>query len=182
MPLITTSTVLKVVALVAAGLLLAACSGSSQATSTLTTQPPTSPTKTPLPHSVATPLTVAAARQRATQYLALYSAGQWAAAYEYIVPGLDKNISKEIWVGVHDACKNPSPGPTHLVSNGLQPVGLVDFSVSPAGAASALGTKQIYMTYSGGQWYYDPSNGWIYFGHSLSNAIAKAKGQGLCGS
>jgi len=180
--LITTSTVMKVVALVAAGQLLAACSGSSQPAPTPTTQPPNSPTTTPLPHSVAAPLTVAAAQQRATQYLALYSAGQWAAAYEYIAPGLDKNISKQVWVGVHDACKNPSVGPTYLVSHGLQPVGLVDFSVSPAGAASTLGTKQIYMTYSGGQWYYDPSNGWIYFGRSLSHAIAKAKGQGLCRS
>jgi hypothetical protein len=49
-------------------------------------------------------------------------------------------------------------------------------------AASALGTKVIYMMYVGGQWYYDPTNGWIYFGHSVSHAIAKAKGQGLCGS
>jgi hypothetical protein len=182
MPLITTSTVPKVVALIAAVLLLPACSGSSQPASTPTTHPRNSPIKSRVAHSVAAPLTVAAARQRAAQYLALYSAGQWAAAYEYIAPGLDKNISKEIWVGVHDACTNPSAGQTYLVSHGLQPVGLVDFSVSPAGAASALGTKQIYMTYSGGQWYYDPSNGWIYFGHSLSHAIAKAKGQGLCSS
>jgi hypothetical protein len=180
--LITTRTALKAAAPVAAGLLFAACSGSSQPTATPATQPPSSPSKTSVPDAVAPRFTVAAAKQRAMQYLALYSAGQWAAAYEYIAPGLDKNISEEVWLGVHDACKNPSPGPTYLVSHGLQPVGLVDFSVSPTRAAAALGTKQIYMTYSGGQWYYDPSDGWIYFGHSVSHAIAKAKGQGLCSS
>lgn len=182
MPLITTRTAVKAATLVAAGLLLAACSGSSQPTATPPTQPPSSPNQTPVPLTDAPRFTVAAAEQRATQYLALYSAGQWAAAYKYIDPGLDKNITEEVWLGVHDACENPSPGPIYLVSHGLEPVGFVAFSVSPARAASALGSKLIYMTYSGGQWYNDPTNGWIYFGNSVSHAIAKAKGQGLCGS
>jgi len=182
MLLITTRIALRAAAPVAAGLLFAACSGSSQPTGSPTTQHPGSPGKTSAPHTALAPFTVAAAKQRATQYLALYSAGQWAAAYQYITPGLDKNITEEVWVGAHDACKNPSAGPTYLVSHGLQPVGNVAFSVSPAAAASALGTKLIYMMYVGGQWYYDPTNGWIYFGHSVSHAIAKAKGQGLCGS
>lgn len=177
--MITTRTALKAVAPVA-GLLFAACSGSSQPAATPAKQRPSSPALTPVALRPPPGFTAAAAKQRATQYLALYSAGQWAAAYKYIAPSLDKNITEQVWLGVHDTCENPSTGPIYLVSHGLEPVGMVYFSVSPARAASALGSKLIYMTYEGGQWYNDPTNGWMYFGNSVSHAIAKAKGQGLC--
>jgi hypothetical protein len=176
---------LKVALPVASGLLLAACSGSSQPAATTTTQAPRSPSRTPVPPAVAVPTTVAAAQQAATQYFDLYSistvldfdlysAGQYTAAYEFIAPGLRKNINEAVWVGVDQSCKNRSAGMTFVVSHGARAEGipLVAFTVSLTGAASALSSGQVSMTYADGKWYYDPSDGWVYFGRTLPQALA----------
>lgn len=162
---------------VAAGLLLAACSGSSQPTTSTTPAPAPSPSSSP--SSTAAPVTLAAARQAATKFLDLYAAGSYAAAWELIAPGLRKNISEAAWVGVHQACKNPSARMTYVISHGvLAGVPLVVFTVSPEVAHS----KQLAFTYDDGAWGYDPSDGWIYFSHTFQQALATAKAKRRCNS
>jgi hypothetical protein len=179
--LITKSAV-RAVAAVAAGLLLAACSGSSRSASTATqsaspSMKPTSASLTPAPLDFAT--LVGTAQKAATKFLGLYAAGQYAATWKLIDPGLRKRISEAAWVGVHEACTNQPAGTTYRVSRRGAPFMVMVFAVSPRVANSG----QIAFTYGGAsQWWYDPSDGWIYFGRTFQQALAVAKAKRRCGS
>jgi hypothetical protein len=176
-----TKRAVRAVAAVAAGLLLAACSGSSQPASTVT-QPasplikPTPASLTPAPLDFAT--MVGTAQKAATKFLGLYAAGQYAATWKLIDPGLRQRISEAAWVGVHEACTNQPAGTTYAVSRRGTPFAVMVFAVSPRVANNG----QIAFTYDGGQWWYDPSDGWIYFDRTLQQALATAKAKGRCGS
>ncbi len=178
--MIRTSAV-RVVAAVAAGLLLAACSGNSQSASTATQPPspsmkPTPASLTPAPVDFAT--MVGTAQKAATKFLGLYAAGQYAATWKLIDPGLRKRISEAAWVGVHEACANQPAGTTYMVSRPGAPFAVMVFAVSPRVANRG----QIAFTYGGGKWWYDPSDGWIYFGRTFQQALAVAKAKRRCGS
>ena len=80
-----------------AGLMLAACSTAKTAASSPATSAAAAPTSSP-----AQPVTKAAVRSAATSFFALYSAGQWAAAYALVAPPAQRVVSETTWARVHD--------------------------------------------------------------------------------
>lgn len=152
------------------------------AISPATSAPPTA-TITPAPSpSPAAPETKAAAKAAAITYFDLYSAGQYAAIYPMIDPADRSHIKETVWVGVHEQCKNTaSSGLTYAVSHPILAGSTAVLTVGLAGVGAALGSEQVSFVYSGGQWYYQPSDMSVYRHHGLTAAVAAAKSAGFCG-
>jgi len=53
-------------------------------------------------------------------------------------------------------------------------------TVGYSGAAASFGSEQITFTYTGGKWYYQPSDLSVYAHHNLAQALAAAKAAGVC--
>lgn len=127
---------------------------------------------------VAAPETAAGALSAADTYFALYGAGQYAAVYPLIAPGDRAAIPESVWAGLHQAC--PVSGLTYKVQTPVLSGTTAVMAVGYLGAAGSLGSEQVTFTYSGGRWYYMPSDVSTYRGHDLAQAVAAAKAAGLC--
>ncbi len=124
------------------------------------------------------PATAAGAMAAAQYYFSLYGAGQYAAVYPLIAPADRAVIAESSWTGVHQAC--PASGLTYQVKTPVLSGTTAVMAVGYSGAASAIGSEQVTFTYSGGRWYYVPSDTSVYRGHDLAQAVAAAKAAGLC--
>jgi hypothetical protein len=62
------------------------------------------------PTAPATPDTAAAAKSAAAAFFALYSAGQWQAAWQRLVPADQKIAPEKLYVEFHDACPSAAAG------------------------------------------------------------------------
>ena len=169
-----------------ATLALAACGSSPKAAAPgapATSQPATQSATPAAAASPAEAQTVAAAKSAAKTYFGLYGAGQYAAVYPMIAPKYRRHIKQAVWVGVHAACPSAAAGLSYKISDPI-PAGssTVIFTVSLAGVASSLGSEQVTMSYTGGRWYFDPTDVSIYHGHTLAQAVAAAKTDGFCSS
>ena len=60
--------------------------------------------------AAAEPDTAAGVRAAAQQFYALYSAGQWGAAWAYLAPAARGAVTVATWSAVHDACPGPTAG------------------------------------------------------------------------
>jgi hypothetical protein len=127
---------------------------------------------------VAAPETAAGALSAADTYFALYGAGQYAAVYPLIAPADRAVIAESVWTGLHQSC--PVPGLTYQVKTPLVSGAMAVMAVGYSGAASAIGSEQVTFAYSGGRWYYLPSDMSVYRGHDLAQAVTAAKAAGLC--
>jgi hypothetical protein len=173
-------------AIVIAGLAAAAavtgCAGSGtpaagHPAAVATTSPPASASPPP---SVAVPHTAAAAKSAAEAYFDLYAAGQYPAVYPMIDPADRAQISEPVWVGLHYACRNrASAGRTYQVTHPVLAGSTAVVSVGFAGA-TALGSEQVTFAYTGGHWYYKPSDLSVYAHHDLAEAVAALKAEGQC--
>jgi hypothetical protein len=62
------------------------------------------------PAAPATPDTAGAAKSAAAAFFALYSAGQWQAAWQRLVPADQKIAPEKLYVEFHDACASAAAG------------------------------------------------------------------------
>ncbi len=155
--------------------------GSSPGGSAAASHSPAAPASPAASSSPAEPETAAAALSAAKAYFALYAAGQYAAVYPMIAPTDRGQISESVWVALHRKCvSHATAGLSYSVTSPVLAGTTVVVTVSLAGIASSIGSEQISFTYSGGQWYYQPSDLSIYKGHDLAEAVAALKADGGC--
>jgi flagellar capping protein FliD len=165
----------------AAVLTAAACSSAPQATSASNNAATTTAPASPAAHaSVAQPETAAAASAAARQYLGLYSAGQFAAAYGLFAPSARRAVSESTWVAVHQGCPPQASGLTYQVKDATVTGSTAVVTVTLAGAASSLASESEALTYSGGRWGFVPNDLSMYEHGSVKADLAAAKAAGYC--
>jgi hypothetical protein len=128
------------------------------------------------------PETAIEATSVARQYFALYSAGQYAAAWSLFAPSAQHTVPLATWTGVHDGCVSPGSGLAYNVSDATVTGNTATVTVAFAGAASGLASGSEAFTYAGGRWGYTPSPAdlSLYQHGSVPADIAAAKAAGYC--
>jgi hypothetical protein len=162
---------------------VAACSSTpahpSSASAKNTAKAPPSPAASPSP---AEPQTASAAQAAANTYFEFYAAGQYAATYPMLAPTARQVISQSVWVTAHDQCRGSGSGLAYKVGTPAVAGDLAVMNVSLAGAMSSLASEAVTFTYSGGSWYYSPSDLSDYSGKTASQAVAALTAAGDCSS
>jgi hypothetical protein len=141
-----------------------------------TTTSPAPVTESPAP---AEALTGAAAGQAAVTYFDLYAAGQYGAAYSLLSPHARKVISAHVWAGVHAECKPAAANLAYKVTHPILAGSTAVVTVSLAGTLSKLASAEETFTYSGGRWWYSPSDLSDYHATTAAS-VAALKAAGLC--
>ncbi len=158
--------------LLAGSVALAGCGGGGTS--------PTAAATTPAAASPAQPATAAGARSAASQYFALYSAGEFAASWALLNPAVQRAIPQRVWVAVHEGCAGASAGLAYHIKNVMvdQDTAVVAFRLAGARPGLASGTEA--FAYAGGRWGYMPADMGLYRHGSVAKDIAAAKARGLC--
>jgi hypothetical protein len=130
---------------------------------------------------VAAPVTSSAVRAAATAYFHLYGAGRYAATWPLLSLATRRAIPERVWVRVHDECVSHAGKLAYKVGQVELAGKTAVVSVSSAGAAaSALGSEAQAFAYAGGRWAFVPSDLSAYRGHTVAQAVAALKAQGVC--
>lgn len=166
---------MTVLAALAAGAMLTACSAASSGTG-----PSAAATAATAAASSAQPETAAAARAAASQYFGLNSAGQFAAEYALLDAAARQAVSESTWVAVHQGCRSPSAGLADTIKDVTITGNTAVVTVTLTGALSKLATASEAFVYATGQWGYAPSDLDLYQHGSVSADVAAAKARGLC--
>ena len=134
--------------------------------------------------AAAEPDTAAGVRAAAQQFYALYSAGQWGAAWAYLAPAARGAVTVATWSAVHDACPGPTAGLARVIKSVTFAGTTAVVSETVAGSLGNLTTVSDAWTYSGGRWGLSLSaSSMSFYKHGSVNAdIAAAKAAGECGS
>jgi hypothetical protein len=164
------------------GLTIAACS--SGATAGPASSAPASPAAAAPASSPAQPETAAGARAAAKTFFALYSASQWAAAYQYISPAAQRVVSEATWAKVHQRCPSKAAGLAYTIKGVTLAGDTAVIRYGLSGALAGLGSAVQVFTYSGGRWGFTPSPADLamYRGHTVGQAVAAMKAEGDCAS
>jgi hypothetical protein len=126
-------------------------------------------------------MTGPAAASTAAAYFGFYGAGQYAAVYPMIAPAARRSISETVWIRLHEECRSSATaGLSYRVTDPILAGRTAVVTVGYAGAAASLGSEQVTFVYTSGKWYYEPADLSIYKDHDLRQALAAAKGAGLC--
>lgn len=163
---------------VAVGLVgLAGCSGGSSGPAA----PPT-PTITATASSVpsASPQMKTSARTAAERFYGLYAASQYAAFWDLLAPATKRQVSREAWIGVHEACSAGGAGKSRVIKSVTVFGNAAIVAEEVTGALPAV--AEDVFTYADGRWRYSPQNPSIYHHGSVTADIAAAKAAGLCTS
>ena len=134
--------------------------------------------------AAAEPDTAAGVRAAAQQFYALYSAGQWGAAWAYLAPAAQSAVSVATWTAVHNGCPGPTVGLARVIKSVTFAGTTAVVSETVAGSLGNLATVSDAWTYSGGRWGFSlPASSMSFYKHgSVSADIAAAKAAGECGS
>jgi hypothetical protein len=181
-------TIAVIMALAAIG--LASCSSAQHAGDTTTPVPSgnsvshkagQAPSHTASAAPVAAPVTSSAVRATATAYFHLYGAGRYAATWPLLSPAARRVIPEQVWVKVHDECIRRAAGRRAYKVIGVELAGpTAVVNVSFAGPASGLDSDEQAFAYADGRWSFAPSDLSVYQGHTVAQAVAVLKAQGLC--
>ena len=166
------------IGLVAAGLV--GCSGGTASQPSVATPGPAAVTSTAPPVAPASPKMRAGARAAAAQFYSLYSASEFVAFWNLLSPATKRNVSRGVWVSVHDACSDASTGKSRIIKAVTVFGSAAIVTETIAGAASNLGTTEDVFNYANGHWSYSPGNLSIYHHGSVTADIAAAKAAGFC--
>lgn len=98
------------------------------------------------------PETAAAVRSDATQFYALYSAGQWAQAWAMLTPASQKAVPESTFAAVHQGCPSASAGLARVIKSVTMAGSTAVVTETVAGALSSLGSVTDAWSYSGGRW------------------------------
>jgi hypothetical protein len=120
-------------------------------------------------------------RAAAAQFDTVYFADRFAAAWDLLAPTVQRQVSKEAWVGVHNACPSAASGTTSVIKSVTVFGGTAIVTETARRANSTRGTIEYVFYYSGSYWGYSPANPGIYRRGSVAADIAAAKAAGLCG-
>lgn len=131
---------------------------------------------------VSQPETVAGAKASAQQFFDLFSASQFADAWDDLAPADQAEVPQATWVAVHEGCPSPSAGMARVIKNVTVVGGTAVVTETIGGALSSLGSATNVFTYSAGRWGYvlpgsDAAN---YHHGSVKADIAAQKAAGSC--
>ncbi len=156
----------------AAGLPLAACSVASE--------PGTG--TAPAVSSAAQPDTAAAAKTVAQEFFALYSAGQWDAAWQYLTPEDKQQVPESLYAGFHTACPSEAAGMAYSISNVTLAGTTAVVTYTIPVLAKILGSATQAMTWTASGWGVGLTSGSLaeYSHGSVKADVAAAKAAGQC--
>jgi hypothetical protein len=164
------------VGLVAVGLV--GCSGTVSGSPSVSPVPSVRTTASSVPS--AGPQMKAGARAAAAQFYDLYSASRFAAFWNLLAPTTKRQVSRHVWVSVHDACPSVAAGKTRIIKAVTVFGSAAIVTEAIAGASSKLHTAQDVFNYANGHWSYSPGSLSIYHHESVAADIAAAKAAGYC--
>jgi hypothetical protein len=165
-----------VLAGLAAGLTLSACSSTSASSSTglratAAASPRGSAALASTPTAVA--ISPAAVRAAADTYYALYAAGEYAQTWPLLTATVRHEIPESTWIAVHDSC----PGKD---SKAGYRIGQITMGHNVAAVTVTIAAKVTIaaFSYSASRWYYLPSGVTDYEHGSVSADVAALKAAG----
>lgn len=128
----------------------------------------------------ASPQVKAGARAAAAQFYALYSASRFAAFWDLLAPATKRQISRNVWVKVHEACTSASVAESRIIKSVTVFGNAAIITEGATGAQLNSGTTEDVFNYVNGHWSYSPQNLSIYHHGSVSADVAAAKAAGFC--
>jgi hypothetical protein len=135
-----------------------------------------------VPVDPAEPKTKAGARAAATHFYGLYFASQFAASWALLAPVARSQISRSVWVAVHDGCLPTTLRKARVIKSVTLFGDTAIVAQRLPGARSRRGKSDDVFSYTNGHWGYSPGNPGIYHHGSVAADLAAAKAAGLCTS
>jgi hypothetical protein len=120
------------------------------------------------------------ARAAAGQAFGLYASGRFAAFWSLLSPAAKRQISRQAWLRVHEACPSTGHG-EHGTVKAVTVFGNAAI-VTEGIAGTPPVTAEVVFNYVNGQWSYSPEDLSVYHHRSVAADIAAAKAAGFCGS
>jgi len=130
----------------------------------------------------ATPDTSAAAKSAGAQFFALYSVGQWGAAWQYLTAADKTEAPLSVYTAVHQGCPSEAAGLAYKIQqvNMAGKTAVVTYSLS--GVASAIGSGTMAETWTPAGWKVTGNDMGVYSHGSAGADLAAAKAKGECAS
>lgn len=158
--------------------LLCACGPSSSGFSLATgsTAPPAAQQPS------AQPETEAGVRAAATQFYGLYSAGQWAQAWQMLTAASQQAAPEATYVAVHEGCQAPGAGVARVIKSVTMAGSTAVVTETLSGVAGGLGSTTDAWLYAGGRWGFSLSQSALagYSHGSAAADVAALKAAGEC--
>ncbi len=164
--------------LAAAGLV--GCSGAASGTSPISPIATVRTTASSVPP--ASPQMKAGARAAAAKFYGLYSASEFTAFWKLLTPATKSQVSKRVWVSVHEACPSAGAGKPRTIKALTVFGNAAIVTETVTGASSKPGTVEDVFSYVDGRWSYSPQDLSIYHHGSVAADVAAAKAAGFCTS
>jgi hypothetical protein len=134
------------------------------------------------PGGPAEPKTKAGARAAAARFYSLFFGSQLADSWDLLAPVAKQQISRSIWIKVHDSCPSVARGKERVIKSVTLFGDTAIVTEGLPGPHSKRGRSEDVFTYYDGHWGYSPGNPSIYRHGSIAADIAAAKKAGLCTS
>ncbi len=129
----------------------------------------------------AVPDAQASARTAALRFDRVYLAGHYAASWDLLVPAVQRQIPRGLWVRVHHACQSADAATTARAVKTVTAFGtaaIVTETVTVGPSRPRQGEEV--FSYVKGHWGYSPNDLSIYHHGSAAADIAAARAAGLC--
>jgi hypothetical protein len=126
------------------------------------------------------PDTSAAAKSAAAQFFALYSAGQWAPAWQYLTAADKAEAPLSVYTAVHQGCPSEAAGLAYAIKEVTMAGKTAVITYSLSGVAAAIGSGTMAETWTAAGWTVNPDDMSIYSHGSAAADIAAAKAKGSC--
>lgn len=132
----------------------------------------------------AQPGTEAGLRNAATQFYALYAAGQWAQSWALLAPASQQGVPESTYVAVHEDCPTSSDGVARVIKSVTMAGSSAVVTETFAGSLGSVATVADAWTYAGGRWGISlaPSSMADYSHGSAKADVAAMKAAGDCTS
>ena len=156
---------------------LAACSSGAPSSSA-----PPAATQAASSSAPAVPDTAAAAKSAAKSFFALYSAGQYGAAWQYLTAADKTEAPLSVYKAVHAGCPSKAAGLAYSIKDATMAGKTAVITYGLSGAAGALGSATMAETWTPSGWTVNPDNMSVYSHGSASADLAAAKAAGDCAS
>jgi hypothetical protein len=174
--------------LIAAGLVgcgLVGCGNSAPGNSAAGAAAATPASMRPAPDQTgpAEPHAQTGAQAAALRFDRAYQAGHYTASWELLVPAMQRQIPRRLWVRVHQGCQSATAAMAARAIRAVTVFGtaaIVTETVT-AGSPQHRRAEEVF-SYIKGQWGYSPNDLDIYHHGSAAADIAAARAAGLCAS
>jgi hypothetical protein len=157
---------------------LVGCSGGASGSPSVSPVPAVRTTASSVPS--ASPQVKAGARAAAAQFYALYLASRFGAFWDLLAPATKRQISRRVWVKVHDACPSAGAGKSRVIKSVTVFGNAAIITEAIAGGVAKLDTAEDVFNYAHGHWSYAPADPSIYHHGSVAADITAAKAAGFC--